>query len=416
MRARVNPRYGFSDSLAVLRIPQYPYFLLSRFTVTLATQMQALIVSWQVYQLTKDPLALGLIGLVEAVVFFSFALHAGHFADRHEKKSIIITTQMAMLACTGTLMLISRAPRVHVIWIYGVIAITGLARSFMWPASFSYSELTVPRAIYSRTAAWLSTTWEVGSVIGPAVGGILYAWKGPMAAYGVVAVIFLAAILSTSRIGPKPPVVRGGVFEELDFWHGVRFVFSNEIILGALTLDMFAVLFGGPYAILPIFADQILHVGARGLGMLRAAPSLGAVLMAVFQSYRPPLEKVGKTMITAVAIFGIAMIGFALSKNFWLSMALLAFSGMVDNISVVVRHSVLQAFTPDELRGRVSAVNGIFIGSSNEIGAFESGVAAKLIGTVPSVIFGGVMTLVSVAVVAWRAPRLRRLKTLHKPT
>jgi MFS family permease len=201
-----------------------------------------------------------------------------------------------------------------------------------------------------------------------------------------------------------------------DLWVGVRFVFSNQIILGALTLDMFAVLFGGPYAILPIFADQILHVGARGLGLLRAAPSMGAVLMAVYQSYRPPLERVGRTLISAVAIFGLAMIGFALSKNFWLSMALLAFSGMVDNISVVVRHSVLQAYTPDPLRGRVSAVNGIFIGSSNEIGAFESGLAAKLLGTVPSVIFGGVMTLVTVAAVAWNNPSLRRLKTLHKST
>ncbi len=410
-----TPRYGFSDSLAVLRVPRYPYFLLGRFAATLATQMQALIVSWQVYQLTKDPLALGLIGLVEAVVFFSFVLWAGHFADRHEKKSIILTTQIAMLACTGTLAAISRAPRLHVIWIYGVIALTGLARSFMWPASFSYSELTVPRPIYSRAAAWISTTWEVGSVIGPAVGGILYAWKGPIVGYGVVALLFLAAVISTSRIRPKLPVIQDGVFDRHDFWQGVRFVFSKEIILGALTLDMFAVFFGGPYAILPIFADQIFHVGARGLGMLRAAPSLGAVLMAIGQSYRPPLERVGRTMITAVALFGIVMIGFALSRNFWLSMALLAFSGMVDNISVVVRHSVLQAFTPDELRGRVSAVNGIFIGSSNEIGAFESGLAAKLLGTVPSVIFGGAMTLVSVAIVAWRAPGLRNLKALHKP-
>ncbi len=411
-----KPKYGFSDSLAVLRIPRYPYFLLGRFAVTLATQMQALIVSWQIYQLTKDPLALGLIGLVEAVVFFSFALKAGHFADRHEKKAIIVTTQIAMLACTGVLLAISRAPHVQVGWIYGVIAFTGFARSFMWPASFAYSELTVPRLIYGRAAAWLSTTWEVGSVAGPAVGGILYAWKGPAAGYGVVAFLLFTAILSTLRISPKPPVQETAIPDRHDLWVGVRFVFSNQIILGALTLDMFAVLFGGPYAILPIFADQILHVGARGLGLLRAAPSMGAVLMAVYQSYRPPLERVGRTLISAVAIFGLAMIGFALSKNFWLSMALLAFSGMVDNISVVVRHSVLQAYTPDPLRGRVSAVNGIFIGSSNEIGAFESGLAAKLLGTVPSVIFGGVMTLVTVAAVAWNNPSLRRLKTLHKST
>ena len=411
-----TPKYGFGDSRAVLQIPDYPYFLLGRFAATLATQMQALIVSWQVYQLTKDPLALGLIGFVEAVVFFSFVLWAGHFADRHEKKSIIIVTQIAMLACTGTLFAMSYAPRVHVSWIYGVIALTGLARSFMWPASFSYSELTVPRPIYSRAAAWLSTTWEVGSIAGPAAGGILYAWKGPMAAYGVVGFLLLAAIVSTAQISPKPPVADKSPKDQLDLWIGARFVFSNPIILGALTLDMFAVLFGGPYAILPIFADQILHVGAMGLGWLRAAPSVGAVLMAVLQSYRPPWEKVGRTMITAVAFFGVAMIAFAISRNYWLSLAILAFSGMVDNISVVVRHSVLQAYTPDHLRGRVSAVNGIFIGSSNEIGAFESGLAAKLIGTVPSVIFGGIMTLITVTAVAWKAPELRRLKALHKPS
>src|ERR1700687_2312548 len=282
-----KPKYGFGDSRAVLRIPDYRYFLLGRFAATLATQMQALIVSWQVYQLTKDPLALGLIGLVEAAMYFSFALWAGHFADRHEKKKIIVITQIAMLACTGALMAMSCAPRVHVGWIYGVIAFTGLARSFMWPASFAYSELTVPRLIYARAAAWLSTTWEVGSVVGPALGGFLYAWKGPLAGYGVVAFLLLAAIISTLRIRPIPPVLKATLPDRHDLWLGVRFVFSNQIILGALTLDMFAVLFGGPYAILPIFADQILHVGARGLGLLRAAPSAGAILMAIYQSYHP---------------------------------------------------------------------------------------------------------------------------------
>jgi MFS family permease len=197
-------KYGFGDSRAVLAIPDYRYFLLGRFAATLATQMQALIVSWQVYQLTKSALALGLIGLVEAVVFFSFALWAGHFADRHEKKGIIVITQLAMLVCTMALFFLSRSPHLRVSWIYGVIACTGLARSFMWPASFSYSELTVPRLIYSRAAAWLSTTWEVGSIAGPAVGGILYAWKGPLAGYGVVAILLVCAVGSTLLIRPSP--------------------------------------------------------------------------------------------------------------------------------------------------------------------------------------------------------------------
>lgn len=411
-----EPSYGFSDSLAVLKIPDYPAFLLGRFTATLATQMQGLMVSWQVYQLTKDPLALGLIGLVEAAVFFTFALWAGRYADHHEKKRIILTTQIAMLVCSLALFWISRSDHVRVSWIYGVIAFTGLARSFMWPASFAYSELTVPRAIYGRAAAWLSTTWEVGSIAGPAVGGLLYAWNGPTVGYAVVAVLLFIAVMTTLRLHPIPPVSTSSSQEREDLWAGVRFVFSNQVILGALTLDMFAVLFGGPYAILPLFADQILHVGAKGLGLLRAAPSVGAILMAIYQSYRPPFARIGRTLLICVALFGFSMIGFAMSETFWLSLLLLAFSGMVDNISVVVRHSVLQAYTPDDMRGRVSAVNGLFIGSSNEIGAFESGAAAKLIGAVPSVVFGGIMTLLTVGLVAWKAPALRNLKTLHKPS
>ncbi len=409
-----TPKYGFSDSLAVLRVPNYPSFLLGRFTATLATQMQALIVSWQVYQLTKDPLALGLIGLVEAAVFFAFALYAGRYADRHEKKEIIVVTQFAMLLCSVLLFFISRSEHIQMSWIYAVIGFTGLARSFMWPASFAYSELTVPRNIYSRAAAWLSTTWEVGSVCGPALGGILYAWKGPTAGYAVVIVLLIIAMIATLRLQPIHPMPFDAAQGKHDLLAGVRFVFSNQVILSALTLDMFAVLFGGPYAILPVFADQVLHVGARGLGLLRAAPSIGAILMAIYQSYRPPFARVGKVLLCCVALFGLSMIGFALSTSFWLSMVLLAFSGMVDNISVVVRHSILQAYTPDDMRGRVSAVNGLFIGSSNEIGAFESGLAAKLLGTVPSVVFGGAMTLLTVGFLAWKSPALRTLKTLHK--
>jgi MFS family permease len=254
----------------------------------------------------------------------------------------------------------------------------------------------------------------VGSIAGPAIGGMLYAWKGPTVGYVSVAFLLLIAMASTFWIRQVPPVTSTSKREREDLWLGVRFVFSNPVILGALSLDMFAVLFGGPYAILPLYADQILNVGAQGLGWLRAAPSIGAIVMAIYQSYRPPFARVGKTLLTCVALFGVLMIGFALSKVFWLSMVLLALTGMVDNISVVVRHSILQAYTPDDMRGRVSAVNGLFIGSSNEIGAFESGTAAKLLGTAPSVVFGGIMTLLTVGLVAWKAPALRELKSLHK--
>jgi MFS family permease len=376
-------------------------------------------------------LALGLIGLIEAVVFIAFATWAGHFADRHEKRRIIFAMQGLLLACALAFVLLSANPSpliplpfqrgegggegMRIIALYLVVALTGLARSFMWPASFAYSELTVPRAIYGRAASLNSTGWEIASIVGPAIGGFIYAWHGPMVAYGTVFVLMAIAAFFTTRMGMKPPAAPTAEAQETcDLLTGFRFVFSNPAMLGAISLDMFAVLFGGVYAILPIFADH-LGVGAKGLGWMRAAPSIGAILMAAYQAWRPPFERVGKTLFTAVTLFGIFTIAFAYSATFKVSLFLLALCGMVDNISVVIRASIMQAFTPDGMRGRVSAVNGIFIGSSNEIGAFESGLAAKLMGLVPSVIFGGVMTLVTVALVAWGAPVLRRLKSLHKP-
>jgi MFS family permease len=410
----VPVKYGFSESLTVLKIRDYRNFLLSRIFATLSTQMQALVVSWQIYQMTKDPLALGMIGLVEALVFIAFATWAGHFADRHEKRGIIQGTQGMLLLCALAFLGLTRSPHLSVHWLYGVVALTGLARSYMWPASFAYSELTVPREIYGRAASLNSTGWEVASIVGPAIGGFVYAWRGPSVAYGVVFVLMALAAFFTMRMGVKVPSPTSAKAErERRFLSGFQFVFANPVMLAAISLDMFAVLFGGVYAILPIFADS-LGVGAKGLGWLRAAPSMGAILMAGYQAWRPPFEQAGKALLTAVTLFGIFTIAFAFSGVYPVCLVLLALCGMVDNVSVVIRASIMQALTPDTMRGRVSSVNGIFIGSSNEIGAFESGLAAKLMGTVPSVIFGGVMTLLTVALVAWKSPGLRRLKGLHK--
>jgi len=406
----------FRESLAVLRIRDYRYFLLSRFLATLATQMQALVVAWQVYQLTKDPLALGLIGGVEAAVFMAFALWAGHVADRHEKRRIIFITQFVLLACTAGFWFMSDRESVTLLALYALIGITGLARSFMWPASFSYSELTVPKAIYSRAATLNTTGWEIGSIAGPAMGGLLYAWKGPALVYAVVAVLMGAAIFFTGLLSPKPPVAHSETHAAKDFWAGLRFVFSNKMLLGAMSLDMFAVLFGGVYAILPIFADA-MGVGAVGLGWLRAAPSLGAVAMAIFIASRPAFQQAGRVLFVSVAAFGVFTLGFSAAGHFnsyaW-ALAFLALSGMADNVSVIIRSSVIQAHTPDPMRGRVASVNGLFIGSSNVLGALESGIAAKLLGVVPSVVFGGLMTLASVAFIAWKVPALRRLNVIHK--
>jgi sugar phosphate permease len=404
----------FNESLEVLRIRDFRFFLLSRFFATLATQMQGLIVAWQIYELTKDPLALGVVGLVEAAVFIAFAFFAGHYSDRREKRRIILSAQWMLLFCGLALLVLAR--RTPSIWsIYAVVGLTGLARSYLWPASFSYSELTVPRAIYARAAAWNATGWEIGSIVGPAIGGLVYAWKGAVAAYFLVAVLSLAGIFFALLMGKRPPVIATPEQPQADLLSGVRFVFAHQIILAAISLDMFAVLFGGAVALLPFFADRY-QMGPLGLGLLRAAPSVGAIGMALFQQSRPPFKRVGPTLFGAVTAFGVFTIAFALSQSFWLSFLLLGLTGAADNISVVIRASLMQAYTPDAMRGRVSSVNGIFIGSSNEIGIFESGVAAKLMGTVPSVVFGGVMTLLTVALVAWKAPTLRSLRSIHRPS
>ena len=401
---------AFKESLDVLRIRDFRFFLLSRFCATLGSQMQALVVSWQIYEMTKDALALGWVGLIEAVVFISFSFTAGHFADRREKRRIILIAQSLLVVCALALLLLS-AHGAKVWAIYAIIAVTGLGRSYLWPASYSYAELTVPRAIYARAAAWNSTGWEIGSIVGPAIGGALYAWKGPVVAYGVVLVLTALGIVFALRMSKRPPIVATPE-QPHDILSGVRFVFSHPIILSAISLDMFAVLFGGAVAILPIFAD-LYHVGPGGLGWLRAAPSIGAILMAAYQQYRPPFQRVGRTLLIVVSGFGLATILFGLASNYWLSLALLACIGAFDNVSVVIRASIMQAFTPNAMRGRVASVNGVFIGSSNEIGAFESGLAAKLMGVVPSVVFGGAMTLVTVGIIFWLSPALRRLGAIH---
>jgi MFS family permease len=327
----LSARPGFHESLAVLRIRDFRFFLLSRFCATLASQMQALVVSWQIYQLTKDALALGLVGLIEAVVFITFSFFAGHFADKREKRRIVLFAQTALFLCALTLMTLSR-DKAQVWTIYSVIALTGLARSFLWPASFSYSELTVPRAIYSRAAAWNATGWEIGSILGPAIGGALYAWKGPGTAYAVVAMLAVLGIGFALLMGQRPPVIATPE-EPHDLLSGARFVWSHRILLAAMSLDMFAVLFGGAVAILPIFAD-LYGVGPRGLGWLRAAPSIGAILMATYQQYRPPFQRTGRAILSAVVGFGLATIAFALSRSYWFSLVALSLVGEIGRAHV----------------------------------------------------------------------------------
>jgi MFS family permease len=293
---------------------------------------------------------------------------------------------------------------------YSIIFVTGIARSFLQPSRNALGAEIVPRPLYPNAVAWRSSTWQVAAVLGPALGGLLYGFASATTAYVVDAVLLIVALVSFAAIVYEPRFMTSmevSIVESLKV--GLRFVWRESVLLSALTLDLFSVLLGGAEALLPIFAGSILHVGPEGLGILRAAPAVGAVLISVYLAHRPPFERAGRTLLLAVAAFAVCIIAFGLSRSFVLSVALLALSGMADQVSVLIRSTLLQTLTPEHLLGRVSSVNSIFIGSSNEIGAFESGVTAKLLGTVRAVVLGGVASLGVVAIIAARVPRLRRL-------
>jgi MFS family permease len=401
---------------AALKISDFRLFVSARFMITVAIQIQAVVVGWQVYEITKDPLSLGLIGLAEAIPSIAVSLYAGHVADIVQRKKIIVICISTLLACSAALLFFTLEPgsfflSYGVTPIYSVIFISGIARGFITPAIFSYMPQLVPRELYSNAITWNSTLWETAAIGGPALGGFLFGFFGITTAYTVDVVLTavgLALALGVAKKPLPPESEEQGIYEKIKA--GLRFVFKNQIILGAISLDLFAVLFGGAVALLPIFASEILMVGPQGLGILRSAPSIGALLVALYMAHRPITRNMGVILLWCVAGFGFCMIGFGLSTTFWLSLVFLILSGGFDCISVIIRGTLLQTLTPENMKGRVSAVNNIFIGSSNEIGAFESGVAARLLGVVPSVIFGGFMTIGVVAATSWIATSLRKLQ------
>ncbi len=406
---------GKHDAYAVLKVRDFRLFLTFRFFTTIAFQMQSIIVGWQMYELTRDPLALGLIGLAEALPNIAVVLYAGHAADRYNRKRIIIWFTLLFLTGTALLFLftirnLGILSALGVLPIYGVVMISGISRAFLYPSIIAMMSQLVPRYLYTNASTWNSTAWHIAAITGPAIGGLVYGFFGVRNAYLTVLFFLLLALLLLSFVKnrPVPPVnEEETLLQRLS--SGLKFVFKNQVLLGAMSLDMFAVLFGGAIAMLPVFAAEVLLVGPQGLGFLRAAPMAGAVIMSLFIAHRPPMAQAGRFLMIGVTGFGISIIGFALSHNYYLSLALLMISGMFDNISVIIRATAMQLITPDEMRGRVASVNAIFIGSSNEIGSFESGVAAKLLGLIPSVIFGGCMTLLTVGIIARFAPRLRKL-------
>lgn len=402
-------------SPSILRLKDFRLLLFTRIFVTMALQAQAVIVGWQIYSVTKDPFLLGLTGLVEAVPAIICALFAGHVVDV-SRPHIVYRWCVGVLAFNTLALLVlaggyTGMGTTHVLWwLYAGVFVSGVARSFTMPASFSLLPQIVARRELAAASAWLSGGFQVAAISGPAIAGLVYGGYGPHGAWLLPATLMALAFVMIYGIGTKGHSLRENVREPAlkSIVAGWAFIFKKPVLLSVMTLDMFAVLFGGAVAMLPVYADQVLHVGSEGLGALRAAPALGAMVMALVLALRPMKKLSGTVLLWTVAGFGVCMIGFGLSVWFWVSMVFLACSGAFDCVSMVIRSTLMQLSTPDAMRGRVSSVNSMFVISSNEIGAFESGTMARLVGLVPSVVLGGCATLLVVTMTALLSPQLRK--------
>jgi MFS family permease len=408
------------DAFAVIHVKNFRFYLFYRIFMTMASLMQSVIVGWQVYDISHNVLWLGFIGLVEVIPQVSISLFAGHYIDLWNRRKIVRYTTLILILGSLILLIYSSdtayfTAKFGILPVFFTIFLTGLARGILGPAQVALLGQLVPRNLYANAATWNSANWQVAAVLGPAIGGMVYGFWGIIPAYSLVLGLYTLSffMIIFIKVGKHEMVKTAeGVFTRIR--SGIDFVFKTPELLGAFTLDMFAVLFGGAVAMLPVFASDILKIGPQGLGLLRACPAIGATFMAFVLMFRPPMKETGKVLFICVIGFGLTMIGFGLSKSFILSGTLLILSGAFDNVSVVIRGTILQLFTPDDMRGRVASVNSIFIGSSNELGAFESGVTAKLMGLVPSVVFGGIMTLAVVFTTIRINKPLRRLSLKNK--
>lgn len=388
------------DPYAALRFREFRSYLGMRFFFTFAYQMQAVIIGFHIYHLTKDPLALGLVGLCEAIPAISIALYGGYVADKSEKRGLLLKIFSGVFLCS-LIMLIVTTQQMHayvpvdyiVPIMYLMVFGIGIARGFFSPATFSLMAQIIPKKLYPNSSTWNSSSWQAASILGPAVGGLIYGFYGITATYCVILSFIGITLICIFFLKPHPPtfVPKESIVKSLT--EGVHFVFKNKMMLGAMSLDLFSVFFGGAVALLPVFANDILKVGSEGLGFMRAAASSGAVITMLAMTRFSPMNKPWRNLLIAVTGFGTSIICYGLSKNFYLTLVFLFMEGAFDSISVIIRSTIMQLLTPDEMRGRVSAVNSMFIGSSNEIGAFESGLTAKLMRTVPAVVFGGSMTI-----------------------
>lgn len=408
-----------SESLSIFNIKEFRFFFYARFFLTLAIQMQMSTISLQVYyEHTREEFVLGLIGLAEAVPFIISSFFSGHVADTVNRRKVLLGGIFALFLGTVLLFfysspLTSFLKTLGMTALFGVVFLFGIIRSFLASTTHPFMSQIVSRSQYTNSATWNSTAWHVGAILGPVVAGLIYGYHNSLNAdvcYAVNGVLYLLSFVFILRISSKPMPPREQketLYESMTT--GLRFVFKNKMVLSALSLDLFAVLFGGAVALIPAFTDKILHLGPEAYGLLRTAPAVGAVLMAVILAIKPPGKNAGRALLWSVIAFGFFTVLFALSTNYWLAFFMLLLTGAFDNISVVVRHSILQLMTPDNMRGRVAAVNSIFIGSSNEIGAFESGLAARLMGLVPSIVFGGMMTIGVVLGIHKLNPQLKKL-------
>jgi MFS family permease len=409
------PANGRHDPYKALRSRDFRLLLTGRFITSFGNEMLTFAIAWELWLRTRSAFALGMVGLVQVVPVILLSLPGGHVADQHNRRQIVGITQFAFALCSLGLGLLSYFQG-SLVLIYVCLLGIGIARAFNDPAASTLVPEAVPPELFASAATWTSSAWQLASIAGPAAAGVIIAlWNNVTVIYlfdALAAIIFLVLL---GFIKGRPLALSRKATTMDSLMEGFRFIRSTKVILAAITLDMFAVLFGGAVALLPIYATDILQVGPQGLGVMRAAPSIGAIIMAFAIAHLPPFKHAGKTLLIAVAGFGAATIIFGFSKNFLLSVTMLTLLGGLDNISVIIRSTLILTFTPDEMRGRTAAVNSIFVGTSNEMGAFESGMAASIFGPIMAVVAGGIGTLLVVLAIAKVWPEMRNLKTLDVP-
>lgn len=407
-----------SATYQALRYREFRLYIIARFFFILVLNMQATLISWKVYEMTKDPFSIGLIGLTEFIPAVIMAFYAGHVIDRSDKRNTMLYAFLGNLVLTGALTIVTFSDTIQLIGqsnallvIYAGVFVTGILRAFSGPTSFALVSQLVPKEHLPSATTWHSSSWQIAAVSGPALAGVLYGAIGITHTFYLILTGFTICLVSMYGIGHKPAQQvnrEETIFQSIR--EGFRFVWKTRDILGTISLDLFAVFFGGATALLPYYADVVLKTGPEGLGLLRSAPAIGALVVLAIVTIRPLKKQQGRLMLYCVGGFGLMIILFGLSQLFWLSMFALFMSGVLDGISVIVRSTILQLKTPDHMRGRVASLNSIFVMSSNELGSFESGFTARLMGAVPAVVFGGCMTLAVVVTTWFKAPEIRKME------